>query len=77
MGDDATTRREFLRFLYRGTIGSTVDEFFNDAPVNEPKAKAETGSIAPRDECKVEPDRERIPHADLLYLLPLSRRSTN
>jgi hypothetical protein len=74
MGDDATTRREFMRFLYRGTIGSTVDEFFNDAPANEPKAKPDTGSIAPRDVCKGKPDRERIPRADLL---PLSRRSTN
>ena len=71
MGDDATTRREFMRFLYRGTIGSTVDEFFNDAP---PKAKPDTRSIAPRDVCEGKPDRERIPRADLL---PLSRRSTN
>jgi hypothetical protein len=46
MGDDATTRREFMRFLYRGTIGSRLDEFFNDAPANEPKAKPDTGSIA-------------------------------
>jgi|HubBroStandDraft_1064217.scaffolds.fasta_scaffold1262022_1 hypothetical protein len=74
MGDDATTRREFMRFLYRVTIGSRVDEFFNDAPANEPKAKPETGSIAPRDVCKGKPDRERIPSADLL---PLSLRSTN
>jgi hypothetical protein len=56
------------------TIGSTVDEFFNDAPANEPKAKPDTGSIAPRDVCKGKPDRERIPRADLL---PLFRRSTN
>ncbi len=49
MGNDATTRREFMRFLYRGTIGSKVDEFFNDASANEPKAKPDTGSIAPRD----------------------------
>ena len=48
MGDDATTRREFMRFLYRGTIRSTVDELFNDAPANEPKAKPDTESIAPR-----------------------------
>jgi hypothetical protein len=27
MGDDATTRREFMRFLYRGTIGSRMDDF--------------------------------------------------
>jgi hypothetical protein len=31
MRNDATTRREFMRFLYRGTIGSNVDEFLNDA----------------------------------------------
>jgi hypothetical protein len=74
MGDDATTRREFMRFLYRGTIGSRVDEFFNDAPANEAKAEPDTGSIAPRDVCKGKSDRERIPPADLL---PLSRRSTN
>jgi hypothetical protein len=76
MGDDATTRREFIRFLYRGTIGPRVDEFFNDAPANEPKAKPDTGSIAPQDMCKGKPDRERIPRADLLST-PLSRRSTN
>ena len=76
MVDDATTRREFMRFLYRGTIGSRVDEFFNDAPANEPKAKPDTGSIAPRDVCKGKPDREEIPRADLLST-PLSRRSTN
>jgi hypothetical protein len=52
MGNDATTRREFMRFLYRGTIGSKVDEFFNDASANEPKAKPDTGSIVPRDVCK-------------------------
>ena len=52
MGNDATTRREFMRFLYRGTIGSKVDEFFNDASANEPKAKPDTGSIASRDVCK-------------------------
>jgi len=52
MGDDATTRREFIRFLYRGTIGSRVDEFFNDASANEPKPKPDTGSVAPRDVCK-------------------------
>jgi hypothetical protein len=52
MGNDATTRREFMWFLYRGTIGSKVDEFFNDASANEPKAKPDTGSIAPRDVCK-------------------------
>jgi len=60
MGDDATTRREFMRFLYRGTIGSRVDEFFNDDPTNEPKAKPNTGSIAPRDVCKGNPARERM-----------------
>jgi hypothetical protein len=76
MGDDATTRREFMQFLYRGTIGSRVDEFFNDAPANEPKAKPDTGSIALRDVCKGNPDRERILRADLLST-PLSRRSTN
>jgi hypothetical protein len=54
MGDDATTRREFIRFLYRGTIGSRVDEFFNDAPANEPKAKPDTGPIAPQDICAKE-----------------------
>jgi hypothetical protein len=74
MGDDATTRREFMRFLYRGTIGSRVDEFFSEASANEAKAKPDTGSIAPRDVCKGKPDRERIPGADLL---PLSLRSTN
>ena len=52
MGNDATTRREFIRFLYRGTIGSKADEFFNDASANEPKAKPDTRSIAPRDVCK-------------------------
>jgi hypothetical protein len=52
MGDDAATRREFMWFLYRATIGSRVDEFFNDASANEPKAKLDTGSIAPRDVCK-------------------------
>jgi hypothetical protein len=51
MGDDATTRREFMRFLYRGTIGSRLEEVFNDASANEPKAKSDTGSIAP-DVCK-------------------------
>jgi hypothetical protein len=44
MGSDATTRREFMRFLYRGTIGSMVDEFFNDASANEPKAKPDRPS---------------------------------
>jgi hypothetical protein len=44
MGNDATTRREFMRFLYRGTIGSMVDEFFNDASANEPKAKPDRPS---------------------------------
>ena len=52
MGEDATTRREFMRFLYRATIGTRVDEFFNDTSANEPKAKPNTGSIAPRDVCK-------------------------
>jgi hypothetical protein len=54
MGNDAASRREFMRFLYRGTIGSKADEFFNDALANEPKAKPGTGSgsIAPRDVCK-------------------------
>jgi hypothetical protein len=63
MRNDATTRREFMRFLYRGTIGSNVDEFLNDALANEPKAKPDMRFIAPRDVCK-EPDRERIHHAD-------------
>ena len=76
MGDDATTRREFMRFLYRGTSRSTVDESFNDAPANEPKAKPDTESMAPRDVCKGKPNREGIPRADLLSS-PRSRRSTN
>ena len=60
MGDDATTRREFMRFLYRGTIGSKVDDFFNDAPANGPKAEPDAGSVTPRDPRKGDPASERM-----------------
>ena len=74
MGDDATTRRQFMRFLYRGTIGSTVDEFFNDVPANERRLSRT------RDPLHLEICAKENPIAkEFLALIywPLSRRSTN
>jgi hypothetical protein len=34
-----------LKSVWALTIGSRVDEFFNDAPANEPKAKPDTGPL--------------------------------
>jgi hypothetical protein len=38
-------------------------------PRNEPKAKPDTGSIAPRDVCKGKPDRSEIEESALAQLM--------
>ena len=63
MGNDATTRREFIRFLYRGTIGSKVDEFFN-ALRQMSRRLSRTRDPSHLEMYVRKPDRERIPRAD-------------